>query len=174
MPGDLRIHVDVDSAGHYEFRMRFGRRKATTSIIPDLAASFFEDLRLLRWKSIGVHDPGDILLSDADCSGSGWKYVMNYSNLYQREERRATRCDCNTCPHRPRKVTDTEDTAYITARVAELDAAFRMRSPRRVNEPKSTSPAIPMVAFTAEQIQQRKPAERGEIYRVEDQLAKQA
>ena len=64
MPRELRIHVDVDAAGLYEFRMRSGRREVTTGVNPDLAASFFEDLRLLRWKSIGIHDPGDILLSD--------------------------------------------------------------------------------------------------------------
>jgi len=44
--------------------MRSGRSEVTTRVNPDLAASFFEDLRLLRWKSIGIHDPGDILLSD--------------------------------------------------------------------------------------------------------------
>jgi tetratricopeptide (TPR) repeat protein len=44
--------------------MRSGRREVTTGVNPDLAASFFEDLRLLRWKSIGIHDPGDILLTD--------------------------------------------------------------------------------------------------------------
>jgi tetratricopeptide (TPR) repeat protein len=64
MPRELRIHVDVDSAGRYEFRMRSGRSEVTTRVNPDLAASFFEDLRLLRWKLIGIHDPGDILLSD--------------------------------------------------------------------------------------------------------------
>jgi tetratricopeptide (TPR) repeat protein len=64
MPRELRIHVDVDATGRYEFRMRSGRREVTTSVNPDLAASFFENLRLLRWKSIGIHDPGDILLSD--------------------------------------------------------------------------------------------------------------
>lgn len=64
MPRELRIHVDVDAAGRYEFRMCSGRREVTTAVSPDLAASFFEDLRLLRWKSIGIHDPGDILLSD--------------------------------------------------------------------------------------------------------------
>lgn len=64
MPGEVRIHVSVDAAGRYEFRMSSGRREVTSSVNPDLAASFFEDLRLLRWKSIGIHDPGDILLSD--------------------------------------------------------------------------------------------------------------
>jgi hypothetical protein len=62
MPGEVRIHVDVDATGHYVFRVRSGKREITTSVNPDLAASFYEDLRLLRWKSAGVHDPGDILL----------------------------------------------------------------------------------------------------------------
>src|ERR1700744_4037468 len=64
MPGEIRIHVDVDTAGHYEFRTRSGSIEVTTPVNPDLAASFFEDLRLLRWKSIGIHDPGAILLCD--------------------------------------------------------------------------------------------------------------
>lgn len=63
MPGDIRIDVDVDATGEYVFRVHSGRREITTSINPDLAASFYEDLRLLRWKSAGVHDRGDILLN---------------------------------------------------------------------------------------------------------------
>jgi hypothetical protein len=63
MRGEVRIHVDVDATGEYVFRVRSGGREVTTSINSDLAASFYEDLRLLRWKSAGVHDPGDILLN---------------------------------------------------------------------------------------------------------------
>ena len=60
----MLICVDVDHAGEYKFRVRSGRSEFTTCVDPNLASSFFEDLRLLRWKSIGIHDPGDILLSD--------------------------------------------------------------------------------------------------------------
>ncbi|MBZ5600084.1 MAG: hypothetical protein LAN83_17375 [Acidobacteriia bacterium] len=42
MPRELRIHVDVDAAGRYEFRMSSGRREITTNVNPDLAASFFD------------------------------------------------------------------------------------------------------------------------------------
>ena len=63
MPGRIQIHVDVDAAEQYRFRLRSGRREVTTTVNPDLAASFYEDLRLLRWKSAGIHDQGDILLS---------------------------------------------------------------------------------------------------------------
>jgi tetratricopeptide (TPR) repeat protein len=63
MPDEVRLHVDVNPTGHYVFRVRSGRREITTSVDPDLAASFYEDLRLLRWKSAGVHDPGDVLLN---------------------------------------------------------------------------------------------------------------
>jgi hypothetical protein len=59
----VRIHIDVDATGHYVFRVRSGTGEITGSVNPDLAASFFEDLRLLRWKSAGVHDQGDILLN---------------------------------------------------------------------------------------------------------------
>jgi len=107
-----------------------------------------------------------------DCSGSGWKFVTRYSEFYRRDERRATRCDCNTRPHRPRKAADAADAAYIAAKVAELDAAFRMRPQRRPYQPKaasSPSPVIPIVAFTAEQIQRRIPMEREEILRCEKQ-----
>ena len=63
MPSEVRIHVDVDDTEHYGFQVRSGAREITTSVNPDLAASFYEDLRLLRWKSAGVLDHGDILLS---------------------------------------------------------------------------------------------------------------
>jgi tetratricopeptide (TPR) repeat protein len=63
MPGEVRIHVDVDATGQYAFRVRSGKREIATSVNPDIAASFYEDLRLLRWKSAGVHDPGDTLLN---------------------------------------------------------------------------------------------------------------
>jgi tetratricopeptide (TPR) repeat protein len=63
MPCEIRIHVDVDATGHYRFRVGSSRREITTCVNPDLAASFYEDLRLLRWKSAGIHDPGDILLN---------------------------------------------------------------------------------------------------------------
>lgn len=114
----------------------------------------------------------------AECSGSGWKYVMSYSDLYQREERRATRCDCNTRPHLPRKVADTADAAYITAKTAELDAKFKMPAARAANRPiplpASARPAIPIVQFTADQIQRRMPMEQAECHRVEEELAQGA
>lgn len=56
--------TNIDAAGHYVFRVRSGKRDIATSANRDLAASFYEDLRLLRWKSARVHDPGDVLLSD--------------------------------------------------------------------------------------------------------------
>jgi hypothetical protein len=40
MPGKVRIHVDVDVTGHYLFRVRSGMREITTSVNPDLVASF--------------------------------------------------------------------------------------------------------------------------------------
>jgi hypothetical protein len=61
MPREVRIHVDVDATGHYGFRVRSGTGEIATSVNPDLAASFYEDLRLLRSKSAGGHDQGDIL-----------------------------------------------------------------------------------------------------------------
>jgi tetratricopeptide (TPR) repeat protein len=64
LPGEVRIHVDVDGDGHYRFRIRAGAREITTVVDPDLATSFYEDLRLLRWKSVGLHNPGDVLLSN--------------------------------------------------------------------------------------------------------------
>lgn len=63
MPGDVRIHVNVENEGNYLFLVRSGRREITSSVNPVLAASFYEDLRLLRWKSVGIHDPGDVLLA---------------------------------------------------------------------------------------------------------------
>jgi tetratricopeptide (TPR) repeat protein len=63
MPGEVRIQVDGDAAGHYQFRVRTATREFTTVIDADLATGFYEDLRLLRWKSVGVRDPGDVLLN---------------------------------------------------------------------------------------------------------------
>jgi hypothetical protein len=63
MPGEVRIHVDVDATRQYVFMVRSGRRQITTIVNSDLGASFYEDLRLTRWKSAGVHDPGDVLLN---------------------------------------------------------------------------------------------------------------
>lgn len=63
MPGQVHIHADLNAQGHYVFRVRSGSREITTSVNSDLAASFFEDLRLLRWKSAGIHDEGDLLLN---------------------------------------------------------------------------------------------------------------
>jgi hypothetical protein len=63
MPTEVRIQVDVDATGQYGFQVRSDTRQIRTSVNPDLAASFYEDLRLLRWKSAGVHDPGDTLLN---------------------------------------------------------------------------------------------------------------
>src|SRR6266513_2690513 len=59
----VTIRIGADPTGAYQFRVSWGRREFTTSMSPDLAASFYEDLRLLRWKSAGVHDPGDVLLN---------------------------------------------------------------------------------------------------------------
>ena len=58
----LLLSVMRDGSGRYTFRVRSGKREIATTVNADLAASFHEDLRLLRWKSAGVHDPGDTLL----------------------------------------------------------------------------------------------------------------
>jgi hypothetical protein len=63
MRGDVHIYIDVDQTGHYRFRVRSGKRQIETTVNPDIAASFYEDLRLLRWKSAGIHNPGDILFN---------------------------------------------------------------------------------------------------------------
>lgn len=46
-----------------------------------------------------------------DCNGTWWKFVTVHSNLYGRDERRATRCDCHTRPHRPAVVADAASAA---------------------------------------------------------------
>lgn len=63
MPGEVLIHVDMDAEGRYRFRVSTGDCEITTDVGADLATTFYEDLRLLRWKSIGVRDPGDVLLN---------------------------------------------------------------------------------------------------------------
>lgn len=63
MLGGLRIHVDVDDTGRYRFRVRADTAEIATEVTADLAASFYEDLRLLRWKSVGLRKTGDVLLN---------------------------------------------------------------------------------------------------------------
>ena len=60
---ELRIQIDADATGYYQFRVRSNTREFTSRVDAELASSFYEDLRLLRWKSAGVHDPGDTLLN---------------------------------------------------------------------------------------------------------------
>ena len=60
---DVLIQVDADAGGQYRFRISAGTREFTTAIDPNLATSLYEDLRLLRWKSVGARDPGDVLLN---------------------------------------------------------------------------------------------------------------
>jgi site-specific DNA-methyltransferase (adenine-specific) len=59
MPGEVRIQVDVDAAGHYRFRIRAGAREITTVVDPDLATSFYEDLRLLGEHMVKCGDSTD-------------------------------------------------------------------------------------------------------------------
>jgi hypothetical protein len=63
MPAAVAIQIDVDAAGSYRFFVRDGNHEFVSDVSPSLAASFYEDLRLLRWKSAGIHDPGDVLLN---------------------------------------------------------------------------------------------------------------
>jgi hypothetical protein len=118
-------------------------------------------------KPRAMHDP-----NCADCSGSGWKYVMSYSDLYQREECRAIRCNCNIHPHTTRKPDSAADVAFIAAKVAELNTVLKMDrlSPYARKPAPCATPVIPIVQFTADQIQRRKPVERAEIHDVEDKL----
>ena len=63
MADDLRIHVDIDLTGRYAFRVQSATTEFTTAVDPEHETNLYEDLRLLRWKSIGVRNPGDALLS---------------------------------------------------------------------------------------------------------------
>jgi len=53
----------------------------------------------------------------ADCSGSCWKVVMVYEDLYKRNGRRAIRCDCNTCPHTTHKADGPPGATFLAVRV---------------------------------------------------------
>jgi hypothetical protein len=112
-----------------------------------------------------THDP-----HCADCSGSGWKDAIGYSYLHRLKTRGVVRCDCTTRPHTMRKPDSAADKAFIAAMVAELDAKLGMdhQSPRKPAP--CATPVIPIVQFTADQIQRRKPVERAEIHDVEDKL----
>jgi hypothetical protein len=47
MPAEVTIQIDVDPAGDYRFGVRDGNREYLTRVSQSLAASFYEDLRLV-------------------------------------------------------------------------------------------------------------------------------
>jgi hypothetical protein len=101
----------------------------------------------------------------ADCSGSGWKSVPNQKDGH------VIRCDCNKRPHRARKSEDESVATWIKQKVAELDARLGMSAaPTRYQAKPATTSAAPAMQFTAEEIQRRKPMERAEAGRVEDEM----
>src|SRR5689334_20520125 len=59
---DLSIRLYSVNENEYEAHVRRGRIAVKTRFSRDLSASVREDMRLLRWKAIGLHDPGDSLL----------------------------------------------------------------------------------------------------------------
>jgi hypothetical protein len=136
MPRELFIHVDVDAAGRYEFRMRSGRSEVTTSVDPDLAASFFEDLRLLRWKSVGIHDPGDILLSDVgDRLAALVAAPAKWEELRLPDDAKQVRVQFSQAAHRlmqfPWELLRVNDRFLIGERGSHLKRELPLPVPRR-------------------------------------------
>jgi hypothetical protein len=136
MPKELRIRVDADSAGRYEFWTRSGRHEITTSVNPDLAVSFYEDLRLLRWKSAGVHDSGDELLNHVGerlaaliAPPAMWK------ELRLTDDARLVRVQFSQASHRlmqfPWELLRVNDQFLIGARGSHLVREMRAPTPRR-------------------------------------------
>src|SRR5260370_5694098 len=136
MPRELGIHVDVDAAGRYRFRVVSGRREFTTSVNPDLAASFFEDLRLLRWKSVGVHDPGDILLNDVgDRLAALIAPPATWEELSLPDDTRQVRVQFSQDAHRlmqfPWELLRVNDQFFIGARGSHLKRELPAPIPKR-------------------------------------------
>jgi hypothetical protein len=115
-----------------------------------------------------THDP-----NCRDCCGSGFMYLP----ADQWGNRRVTACSCHSRPHISHQAADDpEVAAWIRQKVAELDTMMRMPAVRKPYQPKATAPAAapaPVIPFTTEQIQQRKPMERAECQRVEEHLEAQ-
>ncbi|HUA15859.1 MAG TPA: hypothetical protein VMG31_11200 [Verrucomicrobiae bacterium] len=96
----------------------------------------------------------------AECCGTGWKPVMVYSKFLQRDERRMTRCHCNTRPYTTRQLATEAD-------IAEFRAAYDALVQTFTTEKKTFYPRVvpPVVPLTREQIAERKPMERAECVR---------
>jgi hypothetical protein len=125
-------------------------------------------------KPRAIHNP-----SCVDCGGSGWKYMP----ANQWGNRRVAKCDCNTRPHKMAPRADPVAAAEIAASVARLNKEMETSRPRTYKYPRpAPAPAsiIPTTAelaaqlglapVTAEQTAQRKPMDRAECQRVEEQL----
>ena len=63
-PMELTLAISVVDGQQYKIAVSYGK-DAFEHVIPrELSASIREDMRLLRWKAMGLHDPGDELLVD--------------------------------------------------------------------------------------------------------------
>jgi len=69
----VELTLDISVVGDRQYRIAASDGKRTfEQIIPrELSASVREDMRLLRWKATGLHDPGDALLIDVGRRISG-------------------------------------------------------------------------------------------------------
>ena len=63
MPSEVRIHVDVDATGRYVFKCVVAGARSSSTSGGLTRSSYSQDLRLLRWKSVGVPNPGNLLLN---------------------------------------------------------------------------------------------------------------
>ena len=143
MSGEVRIQIDVDAAGQYRFRMRSGTRELTSAVSADLTTSFYEDLRFLRWKSVGVRDPGDVLLNQVgDRLAALIASPERWQELGLRNEVRPVRIQFSQAAHRlmpfPWELLRINNQFLIGAHGSHL---VRPRSARACwQEPKTQSP----------------------------------
>jgi tetratricopeptide (TPR) repeat protein len=61
---ELTIDISVVDGRRYKIAASDGKGTFEHIIPRELSASIREDMRLLRWKATGLHDPGDALLTD--------------------------------------------------------------------------------------------------------------
>jgi tetratricopeptide (TPR) repeat protein len=66
MPAGSELTLDLSATDSHEYRIvaSDGERTYERIILRELSANIREDMRLLRWKAIGLHDEGDALLTE--------------------------------------------------------------------------------------------------------------
>ena len=116
----MELTLDICAIGDRRYKIAASDGKGTFErIIPgELSASIREDMRLLRWKATGLHDPGDALLIDVGRRISGI--------VFPPENRQDWRGIVHAVPKRLRVRfgADTEDLLHLPWELLHIEGRF--------------------------------------------------